>query len=106
MGGPQNLFLIGILIFLLLRSPCKILKLYNNPFWGFEQRYQEEHGYIAGRARLYSQESAVIFRKSVVIFRKSAVIFPEERGYIPEERGYIAGRARLYCRKSAVIVLY
>ena len=35
----------------------------------------EERGYIAGRARLYS--------------RKSAVIFPEERGYMEEERGYI-----------------
>jgi hypothetical protein len=32
----------GILIFLLLRSPCKKLKPYNNPFWGFEQGYQEK----------------------------------------------------------------
>ena len=27
---------------LLIRSPCKNLKPYDNPFWGFEQRYQEE----------------------------------------------------------------
>jgi hypothetical protein len=32
-GGPQIFFLIGILIFLLLRSPCKITKPYDNPFW-------------------------------------------------------------------------
>ena len=37
--------------------------------------FPEERGYIAGRARLYCQKSAVIWRKS-------AVIFPEERGYI------------------------
>jgi hypothetical protein len=42
----------------------------------------EEHGYIAGRARLYSWKSAVILPESVVI--------------LPEEHGYIAGRARLY----------
>jgi hypothetical protein len=33
-GGPQ-LFWIGILIFMLLRSPCKNLEPYDNPFWGF-----------------------------------------------------------------------
>ena len=27
---------------MLLRSPCKKLKPYDNPFWGFEQRYQEQ----------------------------------------------------------------
>ena len=32
---------IGIPIFMLLRSPCQKLKPYNNPFWGFEQRYQD-----------------------------------------------------------------
>jgi hypothetical protein len=31
-GGPRNIFLVGILIFLLLRSPCKISKTYDNPF--------------------------------------------------------------------------
>jgi hypothetical protein len=41
-GCPQNLFLIGILIFMSLRSPCKKLKPYDNPFWGFEQRYEEK----------------------------------------------------------------
>jgi hypothetical protein len=34
-GGPQNNFFIGILLFLLLRSPCKNLEPYDNPFWGF-----------------------------------------------------------------------
>jgi hypothetical protein len=32
-GVPDFLLLAGILIFLLLRSPCKISKPYNNPFW-------------------------------------------------------------------------
>jgi hypothetical protein len=41
-GVPKFFFLIGILIFMLLRSPCKELKTYDNPFWGFEQRYQEQ----------------------------------------------------------------
>jgi hypothetical protein len=35
-GGPRIFFLIGILIFLLVRSPCKISKPYNNPYWGSE----------------------------------------------------------------------
>ena len=34
--GVSDLFLGGILIFLLLRSPCNISKPYDNPFWGFE----------------------------------------------------------------------
>ena len=35
MGGRGGLdfFFIGILIFMLLRSPCKISKHYDNPFW-------------------------------------------------------------------------
>ena len=32
-GESPQFFLVGILIFLLLRSPCKISKPYNNPFW-------------------------------------------------------------------------
>jgi hypothetical protein len=27
---------------MLLRSPCKKLKPYDNPFWVFEQRYEEK----------------------------------------------------------------
>jgi hypothetical protein len=34
-GGPQNIFFIGNLLFLLLRSPCKNLKPYDMPLWGF-----------------------------------------------------------------------
>ena len=33
-GGSPNFFLIGIIQFLLLGSPCKNLKSYDNPFWG------------------------------------------------------------------------
>ena len=33
--GTPTIFLTGILIFLLLRSPCKISEPYNNPFWDF-----------------------------------------------------------------------
>ncbi len=36
-GGPRNLFSIGILIFLLLRSPCKVWKSYDNSFLEIEQ---------------------------------------------------------------------
>ena len=38
------LLLIGILLFLFFRSPCKILEPYDNPFCGFEQRYIFEAG--------------------------------------------------------------
>ena len=36
-GGPRIFFLMGIFLFLLLGSPCKNLKTYDNPFWYFEQ---------------------------------------------------------------------
>ena len=36
-GGPPIIFLVGILIFLLLRSSCKISKPYDKPFWEIEQ---------------------------------------------------------------------
>ena len=35
-GGPRIYFFIGILLFLLLRSPCKNLKPYDNSLCGFE----------------------------------------------------------------------
>ena len=34
-GGPQNIFFIGIFIFLWLRSPCKNLKSYDTPLCHF-----------------------------------------------------------------------
>ena len=34
-GGPQIYFLIGIMIILLPRSPCKISEPFYNPFWDF-----------------------------------------------------------------------
>ena len=38
-GGPQKLFLIGILFFMLLGSLHKILDPYDKPFWNiFENR--------------------------------------------------------------------
>ena len=33
MGGGPHFFLVGILIFLLVRRPRKILEPYDNPFW-------------------------------------------------------------------------
>jgi hypothetical protein len=39
--GPQLFILIRILIFMLLRSPCKNSEPYNNPIWGFEQERPE-----------------------------------------------------------------
>ena len=73
--------------------------------------FLEERGYIAERARLYSQKSAVILPeergyipgRARLYCRKSAVIFPEERGYIAGRARLYGGRARLYSRKSAVI---
>ena len=46
---------------MLLRSPCKNLKPYDNPFWGFEQRYW-----------------------------LNLVILPVESGYMAVESGYMA----------------
>merc|ERR1711940_440403 len=34
-GGPPNIFFIGFLIFLLVRSPCKNLKSYDTPLCHF-----------------------------------------------------------------------
>ena len=34
-GGPRNFFFIGILLFLLLRSPCKVSNSYDMPLLGF-----------------------------------------------------------------------
>jgi hypothetical protein len=53
-GVPEIVCLIGILIFFLLRSPCKKLKPYDNPFWGFEQRYEEKR-----RKRLITKNSGL-----------------------------------------------
>ena len=36
-GSPDFLLLMEILLFLAIRSPCKNLKSYSNPFWYFEQ---------------------------------------------------------------------
>ena len=41
-GVPEIFFLIGIFIFLWLRSPCKKLKSYDKPLYGFEQRHQDK----------------------------------------------------------------
>jgi hypothetical protein len=43
---PRNLIFIGILLFLLLRTPCKISLAYDNTFYGFnngtKKRKEEE----------------------------------------------------------------
>jgi hypothetical protein len=39
-GGPN--FIFSHNFYYLIRGPCKNLKPYDNPFCGFEQRYQQE----------------------------------------------------------------
>ena len=43
-GSSENIYalLIGILTFLLVRSPCKVSELNNNPFWGFRYGPKKE----------------------------------------------------------------
>ena len=67
-GGPRLFFLIGILIFLLVRSPCKNLKPYDNPFWGFEQRHPEERKISASVDDIFGG-TRVVFLKIGVGFR-------------------------------------
>ena len=45
-GGPWTFLLIALLFYWLVRSPCKNLKSYDNPFGGFEQTTgrREERG--------------------------------------------------------------
>ena len=44
-GGPRICFLIGFLLFLGFKSPCKNLKSYDNPFWVKKQGgWEEEEG--------------------------------------------------------------
>ena len=43
-GGPR-FFFIGILIFLLVRSLCKNLKPYDNPFWDFSNGGKSGNGW-------------------------------------------------------------
>ena len=61
-GGPPNLIFIGILLFLLLRNPCKNLKSYVMPLWGFSN----------GTKKL--MRSSVILARSAVILTRSVVI--------------------------------
>ena len=49
MGGSLNIFLIGIIIILLVRSPCKILEPYENPLLDFSNGRCHE-GYITVNA--------------------------------------------------------
>ena len=64
-GVPKILFWVGILIVLLLRSPCKIAKPYNNHFWENEQwagrekeRKREKNAIYSGHLRLCQQQRA------------------------------------------------
>ena len=73
------------------------LRTLRQPLLGFKVLGEEERGYIAKRVRFFPEERGYIPRKSAVIFqeecgyisgrarlyfRKGVVIFPEERGYI------------------------
>ena len=51
-GDPDFLLLIGILTFLPIKSPYKILEPYDSPFWGFEQRYQDSGGTHFARTKM------------------------------------------------------
>ena len=83
-GGVPELKKIGILIFLPIRSPYKILEHYNNPFWSFEQWYRFcvvifwFHLVIFRSLVIIFRFFAVIFRFRVVIFRFCVVIFPKK----------------------------
>jgi hypothetical protein len=41
-GGGQNFIFSPKFSLLLLRSPCKNLKPYDNSFWGFEERWKKK----------------------------------------------------------------
>jgi hypothetical protein len=45
-GSQKNFSLIGILKFMLFRSPYKDLKPYNNPFWDFITTARRKRGII------------------------------------------------------------
>jgi hypothetical protein len=45
-GGPRIFVGVGILIFVLLRSPCKIAKPYNSPFWENYQWAGRDSGHL------------------------------------------------------------
>ena len=51
-GGPQ-IFFMGILIFLLFRSPRKILEPYNSPFWDFSNGDDKKKNGIIPRIVAY-----------------------------------------------------
>jgi hypothetical protein len=41
-GWGSEFYFLPEFLFIIVRRPCKNLKPYDNPFWGFEQRYQEQ----------------------------------------------------------------
>jgi hypothetical protein len=81
LAGPEISQLQGTLIFLLLRTPCNVSEPYNNPFWGFEQRYWS---------------NLVNCWLSLLIWRLNLVILQVESGYMAVESGYIASWVYLY----------
>ena len=53
MGGPRIIFLVAILLFLLVRSPCKIWEPYNKPIWGFSYGMKRERRLIPFTSLLF-----------------------------------------------------
>ena len=72
--------MIEILIFLLVRSPCKISEKYNYPFWIFEQRYVHE-GYIS------VHECYIPVYEGYIPVHEGYILV--HAGYIPVHEGYI-----------------
>ena len=62
------------------------------------QRRVEECGYIAGRVRLYSRKSAVIWPEECGYIDEEHGYMPEECGYIDEERGYMPEECGYMCQ--------
>ena len=78
--GPFS-FLVGILIFLCVRSPCQILEPTTTPS-GILSRKAEECGYMAGGAWLYGRKRAVICQEEHGNMAGGARLYGEEHGYM------------------------
>ena len=119
-GGFPNFFcFISILIFLLLRSLCKISKLQHKPFWdkqpilAFVRPTSAFLGGYGGSPKFIFHWNLHIFvtqelMQKFKILQHPLMPFQQRRvvhwGYIPVHWGYIAGSLGLYCRFIGVIL--